>query len=65
MEIIVVASLLTHRENHCQYCLPNSLDKSTAGKSHLGAINVSPGREDEESIYGRDSRFLSDACEGE
>ena len=65
MEIRVVASLLTHRENHCQDCLPTSLDKSTAGKSHVGARNVPPGRGDEESIYGKDPRFPSDACEGE
>ena len=65
MEIRVVASLLTHRENHCQYCLPTSVEKSTAGKSHVGARNVPPGRGDEESIYGKDPRFPSDACEGE
>ena len=50
MEIRVVASLLTHRENHCQDCLPTSLDKSRDGKSHAGARNVPPGRGDEESI---------------
>ena len=50
MEIRVVASLLTHCDNHCQDCLPTSLDKSTAGKSHVGARNVPPGRGDEESI---------------
>ena len=65
MEIIIVASLLTHRENHCQDCLPTSVEKSTAGKSHVGARNVLLGRGDEESLYGRDSRFPSDACEGE
>ena len=65
MEIRVVASLLTHRENHCQDCLPTSLDKSRDGKSHVGARNVPPGRGYEESIYGRDSRFPSYACEGE
>ena len=51
MEIRVVASLLTHRENHCQYFLPTSLDKSTAGKSHVEAMNIPHGRGDEESIY--------------
>ena len=50
MEIRVVASLLTHRDNHCQDCLPTSLDKSTAGKSLVEARNVPPGRGDEESI---------------
>ena len=50
MEIKVVASLLTHRENHCQDCLPTSLDKSRDGKSRAGDMNVPPGRGDEESI---------------
>ena len=50
MEIRVVASLLTHRENHCQDCLPTSLDKSMDGKSHAGARNVPPERGDEESF---------------
>ena len=65
LEIRVDASLLTHRENHSQDCLLASLDKSMAGKSHVRAMNVPPGRGDEESIYGRDLRFPSYACEGE